>query len=50
VHLDADYDSGKSRATLTDRGLSGKIVHKGEEALRRQYLCWSRRLRIARPR
>jgi hypothetical protein len=29
VHLDADYDSGKSRATLTDRGLSGKIAHKG---------------------
>jgi hypothetical protein len=29
VHLDAHYDSGKSRATLTDRGLSGKIAHKG---------------------
>lgn len=28
MHLDADYDWGKSRATLTDRGLSGKIAHK----------------------
>jgi len=29
VPLDADYDSGKSRAILTDRGPSGKIAHKG---------------------
>lgn len=32
VHLDAGYDSGKTRQTLTDRGLSGEIAHKGEKA------------------
>jgi transposase len=29
VHLDAGYDSGKTRATLADRGLAGQIAHKG---------------------
>ena len=32
VHLDAGYDSGKTRQTLTDRGLRGQIAHKGEKA------------------
>ena len=32
VHLDAGYDSGKTRHTLTERGLSGQIAHKGEKA------------------
>jgi len=32
VHLDAGYDSGKTRATLTDRGLHGEIAHKGDKA------------------
>ncbi|MFJ2627498.1 IS5 family transposase [Streptomyces sp. NPDC087532] len=32
VHLDAGYDSGKTRALLTERGLYGRIAHKGEKA------------------
>jgi IS5 family transposase len=32
VHLDAGYDSGKTRTCLTERGLSGQIAHKGEKA------------------
>ena len=32
VHLDAGYDSGKTRHTLAERGLSGEIAHKGEKA------------------
>ncbi|AXE82244.1 IS5 family transposase [Streptomyces atratus] len=32
VHLDAGYDSGKTRALLTERGLHGRIAHKGEKA------------------
>ena len=32
VHLDAGYDSGKTRDTLADRGLSGEIARKGEKA------------------
>ena len=34
VHLDAGYDSGKTRdtATLTERGLHGEIADKGEKA------------------
>jgi transposase len=32
VHLDAGYDSGKTRDTLTERGLRGQIAHKGEKA------------------
>lgn len=32
VHLDAGYDSGKTRDTLTERGLHGEIAHKGEKA------------------
>ncbi|MET9663647.1 IS5 family transposase [Streptomyces sp. NPDC006510] len=32
VHLDAGYDSGKTRALLTERGLNGRIAHKGEKA------------------
>jgi transposase len=32
VHLDAGYDSGKTRATLTDRGLLAEIAHKGDKA------------------
>ena len=32
VHLDAGYDSGKTRQTLTERGLHGQIAHKGEKA------------------
>jgi transposase len=32
VHLDAGYDSGKTRDTLTDRGLHGEIAHNGEKA------------------
>jgi len=32
VHLHAGYDSGKTRQTLTERGLRGQIAHKGEKA------------------
>jgi transposase len=32
VHLDSGYDSGKTRATLTDHGLHGEIAQKGEKA------------------
>jgi transposase len=32
VHLDAGYDSGKTRDTLAQRGLRGQIAHKGEKA------------------
>lgn len=32
VHLDAGYDSGKTRATLAERGLRGEIARKGEKA------------------
>jgi rhodanese-related sulfurtransferase len=32
VHLDAGYDSGKTRQTLTERGLREQIAHKGEKA------------------
>jgi transposase len=32
VHLDAGYDSGKTRDTLAERGLHGEIAHKGDKA------------------
>jgi transposase len=32
VHLDSGYDSGKTRDTLTARGLHGEIARKGEKA------------------
>ena len=32
VHLDAVYDSDTSRALLDERGLHGRIAHKGEKA------------------
>jgi transposase len=32
VHLDAGYDSGKTRDLLAERGLRGEIAHKGEKA------------------
>jgi transposase len=32
VHLDAGYDSIKTRTLLADRGLHGEIAHKGEKA------------------
>ena len=32
VHLDAGYDSQKTRDELTGRGLAGQIAHKGEKA------------------
>ncbi|WP_210036491.1 IS5 family transposase [Pseudonocardia parietis] len=32
VHLDAGYDSGKTRDKLAERGLHGEIAHKGEKA------------------
>ena len=32
VHLDAGYDSGKTRQTLAEHGLRGQIAHKGEKA------------------
>ncbi|MFD4863094.1 IS5 family transposase [Streptomyces atratus] len=32
VHLDAGYDSDKIRAVLAERGLHGRIAHKGEKA------------------
>jgi Transposase and inactivated derivatives len=32
VHLDAGYDSGKTRDLLTERGLHGEIAHKGDKA------------------
>jgi transposase len=32
VHLDAGYDSDTTRALLDERGLHGRIAHKGEKA------------------
>jgi hypothetical protein len=32
VHLEAGYDSGKTRTLLAERGLQGEIAHKGEKA------------------
>lgn len=32
VHLDAGYDSDKTRALLNERGLHGRIAHKGGKA------------------
>jgi transposase len=32
VHLDAGYDSGKTRTLLDERKLTGEIAHKGEKA------------------
>jgi transposase len=32
VHLDAGYDSDKTRILLDERGLHGRIAHKGEKA------------------
>lgn len=32
VHLDAGYDSGKTRAELESRSMNGEIAHKGEKA------------------
>ncbi|MCW2862165.1 MAG: family transposase [Actinoallomurus sp.] len=32
VHLDAGYDSHKTRTLLNARGLRGRIAHKGEKA------------------
>ena len=32
VHLDAGYDSDKTRVLLNERGLRGRIAHKGEKA------------------
>jgi transposase len=32
VHLDAGHDSDKTRALLNERGLHGRIAHKGEQA------------------
>lgn len=31
--LDADYDADKTRPLLDQRGLHGRIAHKGEKAL-----------------
>jgi hypothetical protein len=31
VHLDAGYDSGKTRTLLDERKLTGEIAHKGEK-------------------
>jgi transposase len=32
VHLDAGYDSSKTRDTLAERNLIGEIAHKGDKA------------------
>jgi transposase len=32
VHRDAGYDSDTTRALLSERGLHGRIAHKGEKA------------------
>jgi len=32
VHLDAGYDSGKTRDELAGRGMTGQIAHKGDKA------------------
>ena len=32
VHLDAGYDSDRTRTLLRERGLHGRIAHKGERA------------------
>lgn len=32
VHLDAGYDSAKTREELTARGMHGEIAHKGDKA------------------
>jgi IS5 family transposase len=37
VHLDAGYDSGKTRDTLAARGLNAEIARKGEHARGRRH-------------
>ena len=32
IHLDAGYDSQKTRDELQERGMSGEIAHKGDKA------------------
>jgi hypothetical protein len=32
LHLDAGYDSAKTRDELAGRGMTGQIAHKGEKA------------------
>ncbi|MDH6462890.1 transposase [Micromonospora sp. A200] len=32
MHLDAGYDSGKTRDLLAERGLHAEIAHKGDKA------------------
>jgi hypothetical protein len=32
VHLDAGYDSGRTRSLLDERKLTGEIAHEGEKA------------------
>jgi transposase len=56
VHLDAGYDSGKTRTLLADRELTGEIAHKGEKAPVQSTGRWhitnqrlAQRLRSARP-
>jgi hypothetical protein len=44
VHLDAGYDSDTTRALLDERGLRGRIAHKGERARRYRHVrggTWS---------
>jgi IS5 family transposase len=36
VHLDAGYDSQKTRDELAGRGMTGQIAHKGDKAPIRQ--------------
>ncbi|CAL9420580.1 IS5 family transposase ISSsv1 [Streptomyces sp. enrichment culture] len=51
MHLDAGYDSDKTRALLSQRGLHGRIAHKGEKApiqnaFHRLARCYERRLTV----
>lgn len=40
VHLDAGYDSDTTRALLSERGLHGRIAHKGEKPPIQASWCW----------
>jgi IS5 family transposase len=40
VHLDAGYDSAKTRDELAARGMTGQIAHKGDKAPIQAGQCW----------
>lgn len=40
MHLDAGYDSNKTCTLLNERGLRGRIAHKGEKAPTQESQRW----------